>query len=303
MTDQEQSLRTGLIAGLLAYTMWGFLPVYFIIAEGISATEILAHRIIWSVPFGAMILALRHQWPEVRKALGNFKVLRALGVAAFFIALNWGVYIWAVQQGRIFEASLGYYINPLVFVVIGVVVNHEALSRLQGAAVGLAALGVAVLTFYGGIFPWISIFLALSFTIYGYIRKTADVGAMPGLFIETVLLLLPALLYGIWLVQQGTAAFFDGQLDTVLLLVLAGPVTVLPLLCFAISAKRLTLITIGFLQFIGPTLQFIIGLLNGERFTTAHAWCFGFIWLAVAVFCFDAWQKSRKALRPAAGTV
>lgn len=294
MNEHEQSLRTGLIAGLLAYTMWGFLPFYFKAAQSISATEILAHRIIWAVPFGAAIIFGRKQWPDVVRAFRDIKTLRALAIAAFFIALNWGVYIWAVQQNRIFEASLGYYINPLLFVLIGVFINGEKLSRLQGVAVGFATLGVIILTFYGGIFPWISLVLAFSFTVYGYTRKTVNVGAMPGLFIETLLLLIPSLIYGAWLVNTGSSAFFNNGTSTIGLLALAGPITVLPLLCFAIAAKRLTLITIGFLQFIGPTLQFFIGISYGEAFTLAHGFCFGFIWLAVVCFCFDAWQKGRK---------
>lgn len=294
MSDEEKNIRTGVFAAVLAYTMWGFFPIYFKVADGVTATEMLAQRIIWSVPFGALILTFRKQWPDVIAILPDWRKLRALFLAAAAIACNWGVYIYAVQTEKIFQASLGYYINPLIFVLVGVIVAGERLRRLQIAAVILAAFGVSILTIYGGIFPWISIFLGISFTLYGYIRKTVDVGAMPGLFIETALLLPFALIYWMWLANAGVSAFFEGGLRLPVLLLLAGPFTVLPLLAFAIGARRLQLSTIGFLQYIGPTLQFLVGLYYGETFTPAHAWCFGAIWVAVAIYSVDAWQKNRR---------
>lgn len=290
----DEEVRIGLMTGLAAYTFWGFLPIYFKIMPDVASTEILAHRIIWSVPFGAMILSMRHQWGEVKKAFSEWSTLRGVAISAAVIALNWGVYIWAVQSDRIFQASLGYYINPLIFVLIGVFVNKEVLRRGQIAAVILAAIGVGVLTVYGGVFPWVSLVLAISFTIYGYVRKTVPVGAMPGLFVETIWLLIPALGFWVWLEMQGASEFTPSQPGMIGLLLLAGPVTVIPLLCFALSARRLKLSTIGFMQFIGPTLQFMLGLYYGETFTLAHAVCFGFIWTAVAVFSFDAWAAGRR---------
>ncbi|MCI5045216.1 MAG: EamA family transporter RarD [Aquisalinus sp.] len=295
MSEEERNIRTGVFAAMAAYTMWGFFPIYFKVADGVSATEMLSQRIIWAVPFGALILTLRKQWPDVRKIFPDTRKLRALFLAAVAIATNWGVYIWAVQTEKIFQASLGYYINPLIFVLVGVVVTGEKLSRLQMTAVALATIGVSILTIYGGVFPWVSLFLGISFTVYGYIRKTVDVGAMPGLFIETLLLLPFALLYWGWLASTGNSAFLNDGLQMQFLLLLAGPFTVLPLLCFAIGARRLKLSTIGFLQYIGPTLQFCVGLYYGEEFTFAHALCFGAIWVAVAVYSLDAWQKSHKA--------
>ncbi|WP_306252526.1 EamA family transporter RarD [Parvularcula sp. IMCC14364] len=291
MSEEERNIRTGVFSAMAAYTMWGFFPIYFKVADGVTATEMLAQRIIWAVPVGALILTFRHQWAEVRKIFPDTRKLRALFLAAIAIATNWGVYIWAVQTEKIFQASLGYYINPLIFVLVGVLVTGEKLSRLQMIAVGLATIGVSILTVYGGVFPWVSIFLGISFTLYGYIRKTVGVGAMPGLFIETLLLLPFALVYWAWLINAGSSAFFEGGMRLPLLLLLAGPFTVLPLLCFAIGARRLKLSTIGFLQYIGPTLQFCVGLYYGEDFTTAHAFCFGSIWIAVAVYSLDAWQK------------
>ncbi len=294
MGKDEQDIRTGVFAAVFAYTLWGFFPIYFKIAAGVGPIEMLAQRIIWAVPFGAAIIYFRKQWPDVLAILPDWKKLRALFIAAAAIGTNWGVYIWAVQSEQIFQASLGYYINPLIFVLVGVFVTGEKLSRLQMVAVGLAAAGVFILTIYGGTFPWISFFLGISFTAYGYIRKTVNVGAMPGLFIETVLLLPFALVYWFWLVGNDSSAFTAGGLSMPFLLMLAGPFTVLPLLFFAIGARRLKLSTLGFLQYIGPTLQFCVGIYYGEAFTTAHAFCFGAIWIAVAIYSFDAWQKNHK---------
>jgi chloramphenicol-sensitive protein RarD len=297
--EKDTAIRDGLIAAVLAYTMWGFFPIYFKLIPEVSTTEVLAHRVIWSVPFGALILTFRKQWAEVKAALKNSKTLRALALSSVVIAGNWGLYIWAVQQSRIFEASLGYYINPLIFVLVGVLLVGERLHKLQMVAVVLATTGVGILTIYGGVFPWISITLAISFTAYGYIRKQVDVGAMPGLFIETLVLLPVALLYWSVLLNNGTSGFNEGDVGLSGLILLAGPLTVLPLVCFAFATRRLQLSTVGFLQYIGPTLQFCVGLYYGEQFTTAHAFCFGFIWLAVLVFSYDALRRGRK---PVSGT-
>lgn len=289
----EARARNGVIAALAAFSMWGFLPIYFKVTQHVPALEILAHRIVWAVPFGALIILLRRQWPEVRRAFGHRRTLALLIAASMFIAVNWLVYIWAVQQSQIFQASLGYYINPLMYVVIGVFLLGETLRRVQILAVILATIGVAVLTFSGGQFPLISVVLATSFTFYGVIRKKTEVGAMPGLFIETTLLLPLALGYVIYLATAGTAVFANSGVGDSWLLVLAGPLTVLPLLCFALAARRLTLSTVGFMQFLAPTLQFIVGVAYGERLSTAHLICFAFIWSAVLLFSLDAWRSSR----------
>jgi len=256
--------------------------------------EILTHRIIWSVPFGLLILIFRKQIKDVFQALKNKKTVGLLTIASIALAANWGVYIWAIQQDQIFQGSLGYYINPLMYVLVGVFFFGEKLSRWQGAAVLLAALGVLVLTVYGGQFPAISLFLGVSFTIYGVVRKQVAIGAMPGLFIEVILLLPAALTYVFWLTQKGDFAFPVASLDLQILLLLAGPITVIPLLAFAFAARRLTLTMLGFLQYIGPTLQFMCGLYYGEVFTNAHAWCFGLIWTAVLLFSWDTFRNREK---------
>jgi len=285
--------RNGIIAALCAFGAWGFLPIYFKILQAVPATEVLAHRIVWSVPFGALIIAARHQWPDVKRVLQHGRTFGYLSLSALFIALNWLVYVWAVQNEQIFQASLGYYINPLMYVIIGVLFFKENLRSLQVAAVALAAIGVGVLTVSGGQFPWIAITLAISFTIYGVIRKQTDVGGMPGLFTETLLLTPFAVIYLVYLMQSGAAAFGADTLAFDGILMLSGPFTVLPLLCFALAARRLNLSTIGIMQFIAPTLQFLVGVAYGEALTIAHIICFGCIWTAVAVFSWDAWRSSR----------
>lgn len=290
----ENLAKLGLIAGIAAYTFWGLFPIYFKLTASVPPMELLAHRIAWSVPLGALIIMFRRQWSDVWRALTNIKVLAFLSFASLLLAINWGLYIWAIQQDQIFQASLGYYITPLLYVMIGVVFLGETLRKLQIFAIALAALGVAILTILGGQLPWIALTLAVSFTIYGVIRKQIDVGAMPGLFIETLVLFLPAIAYIIYLIHQGNLVFISSGADIKALLLLAGPVTVLPLLAFAFAARHLKLSTLGFLQFIGPTLQFFIGMLYGEALSTPHLVCFVFIWSAVALFIIDAIRNTRK---------
>jgi chloramphenicol-sensitive protein RarD len=230
----------------------------------------------------------------VRRALANPRMLFWLGLSALFISVNWLIYIWAVQQDKIFQTSLGYYINPLIYVLVGVLFFGDRLRRLQVAAVISAGIGVAILTISGGEFPIIALSLALLFTFYGVIRKQVAVGAMPGLFVETLLLFPFAMVWLSWLMQTQQAGFATQGLSISVLLMLAGPITVLPLLFFAVAAKRLTLTTVGFMQFLAPTLQFCVGLWYGERLTTPHMICFGLIWLAVVLFSTDAIAVGKK---------
>lgn len=291
MTEGAAWRRNGVLCAAAAFTMWGAFPIYFKVATGVSALEMLAHRIAWAVPFGLLIILARRQWPDVRAVFRDRHTLRWLTLGAAVISINWLVYIFAVQENQIFQASLGYYINPLLLVLAGFVFLGERLRRAQAVAVVLATAGVLVLTIRGGQWPWISLVLAVSFTIYGLVRKQVTVGAMPALFVETVLLLPAALAY-LWFLGSGAGlAFGNVSTQLTVLLVLAGPLTVLPLLLFAIGARRLRLSTVGFLQFIGPTGQFMVGVAYGEPVTTAHAICFGLIWMAVAVFCADAWRS------------
>ncbi len=290
--------RAAILTAMSAYVIWGFFPIYFKIIAAVPAMEILAHRIVWALPLGALIIAYRKQWPAVKKAIITPRTLMYLLLSSFFVGLNWGVYIWAVQIGQIMQASLGYYINPLIFVLVGVFVFAEKLRVLQFIAVALAAIGVAILTVQSGQVPWISLILAGSWTIYGVIRKQLDVGAMPGLFIETIILCPMAIGYLIFLTLQGEISLTPSDPSLAFWIFMAGPLTVLPLLAFAVAAKRLTLSLLGFLQFIGPTLQFFCALYYGEPLTTARLMCFIFIWSAVVVFCIGAWKKGRETRLP-----
>ncbi len=286
--------RDGLAAGVAAYVMWGLFPVYFMYVAAVSPTEVLVHRIVWAVPFGAFIIALRKQWPEVREVLTHRGMLLTLVVSASLITINWLVYIWAVPQGRILESSLGYYISPLIYVLAGVVFFGERLNRRQSVAVGLAAIGVTIMTVSYGSLPWVALVLAFSFTGYGVVRKRIVIGAMPGLFVETLLLYPIAIGWLVWLIATGTATFWSGDVTMSVWLAIGGPLTVLPLLLFAIAARRLPLTTIGFIQFLAPTLQFCTGIYFGEPLSNTTLVCFGFIWSAVLVFSFDAVQAGRR---------
>jgi chloramphenicol-sensitive protein RarD len=301
--EDRSSSRDGVLSALIAYLLWGIFPVYFKLLQAVPPTEVLTHRIIWAVPFGALILHVRRQWPEVRQAFASPSTLFWLAVAALFISANWLIYIWAVQQQEVLQASLGYYINPLMYVLVGVLFLKERLRRAQLVSVLLAAVGVSYLTVMGGQFPFVAVSLALLFTLYGVIRKQVAVGAMPGLFIETLLLFPFAMAWLAWLMTSQQATFAGSTVSMALLLMLAGPLTVVPLLMFAIAARRLTLTVIGFMQFIAPTLQFIVGIFYGEVLTPAHLVCFGCIWAAVAIFSIDAfYQQKRKPPRiPSAG--
>ncbi len=285
---------TGSSRGLAAYLIWGVLPVYFKTVGSVDPLEVLAHRVIWAIPFGALILLARRQWPEVWRALTHRAMLGWLMLSAVFIALNWYTYIWAIQDDRIFETSLGYYINPLINMLVGVIFFGERLRRFQQLAVVLAAVGVTVLTVSGGQVPWIALILAVSFTIYAVIRKRVVIGGMPGLFVETLLLLPLALVWFAFFKSAGHATFGSGDATMTFWLVMAGPITALPLLCFALAARRLPLTTIGFMQFLSPTLQFGTGIYYGEPLTSAHIICFSFIWAAVAFFIFDALRGTKK---------
>ena len=291
--SSEKQARDGIISAFIAFFMWGMFPLYFVVVKHVSANEVLAHRIIWAVPFGALIIHLRHQWPEVVAALKRRRTFMYLTLSAILITSNWLVYIWAVKLEQINQASLGYYINPLVLALAGVVIFGEKLRKAQMAAIILAASGVLILTFRGGEFPAIAVFLGVVFAIYGIIRKQVVVGGMPGLFIETLVLLPIALVYLVWIMLAGEAAFSPADPRLAGILLLAGPLTVLPLLFFALAARRLNLTTVGMMQFIAPTLQFLIAVYFGEELTTAHIICFSLIWLAVILFSIDAWRTNR----------
>lgn len=274
--------------------MWGVLPVYFKAVETVPAIEVLLHRVIWAVPFGALIIFMRRQWPDVKRALTHREMLWWLIASAILIAINWYIYIVAVQTGRIFQASLGYYINPLIFVLAGVLFFGERLGRLQKGAVVLAAIGVLILTFSGGEFPWIALSLGTSFAFYGVIRKRVVIGATPGLFVETLILMPIAILWLGWMMAAGEASFTTASPGMLTLLLAAGPITVVPLVMFAVAARRLDLSTVGFMQFLAPSMQFATGVYYGEQLTLPRIICFACIWAAVVLFSADAIGQQKK---------
>jgi len=300
--DAAQRHRAGLFFGLGAYLLWGVLPLYFKALAHVSPGEILGHRIIWSLLFLGALVTIFRRWTAIRAALANRRVLLTLLATSVLIAVNWLVFIIAVVTGHVLEGSLGYYLNPLVNILMGVVLLGERLTRPQIAAALLAAAGVAVLAAGAGGGLWISLTLAASFATYGYLRKVAPVDALEGLSIETMLLIPFALGWLIWLQVQGTSGFGSWSLTTDTLLVLGGAITAIPLLLFTAAAKRLPLSTLGFLQYIAPSLQFLGAvLLFGEVLTPAHIICFAAIWTALAIFTIDGWRRSVARRRSAEG--
>jgi len=276
--------RKGLALGISAYALWGVLPIYFKALRAVPSVDIVAHRILWSVPILALLLSVAGAWDEVRAAVRNRRAMLLLGVTALLIGVNWLLYVYAVNSGHILAGSLGYYLNPLANVLLGRIVLKERLSWLQWAAVGLAAAGIAALAAGALGQLWISLALCLSFASYGLLRKIAPVDATAGLAIETTLLAPFAAAWLVWSFSSGQPTFGDSSADVVLIAV-AGVVTTVPLLLFTAAARLLPYSTLGMLQFIAPTLQFAIAvLLYGEPFTTAHAVAFGAIWAALGLY-------------------
>jgi chloramphenicol-sensitive protein RarD len=288
----------GVASALGCFGLWGAFPVYFKTLGHVPALEVLAHRVWWSAALLLGLILAQGQWPALRAEFRDRRRLRFYLLTALLISGNWLLYIWAVQNGRILEASLGYYINPLVNVLLGVLFLRERLNRRQWTAVALAAAGVLVLMVGHGVFPWISLTLALSFGGYGLLRKKAGHAATLGLCVETALLAPVALLFLAVLAARGAGAFgaVNGQTD--LLLLAAGPVTVGPLLLFLQATRLLRLSTVGLIQYLTPTVQFLLAVaLYHEPFTTIHLAAFGCIWLALALYSADAWASYRP--RPA----
>lgn len=296
MSDAEARTRAGLLLGVGAYLSWGFMPLYFRLIAQVPATEIVAHRVVWSLLFLAVLIAVRRGWSTVRTALEP-QSLRILAASSVLIAVNWLVFTWAVTHGHVLAASLGYYLNPLVNILLGVAILKERLSRMQIVATALAASGVAVLALgaNAGTGLWISLALASSFALYGFLRKIAPAGALEGLAVETMLMAPIALAWIIWVETAGTAGFTSSGPLVALLVALGGAVTAIPLLLFTGAARRLPYSTLGFLQYIAPTLQFAIGVAYGEPLTTAHLLCFSAIWTALVLVAADGWRAARRA--------
>lgn len=288
-------MNRGIVYACLAYLLWGVFPVYFKALQGVAPLEILGHRILWSLAVClALLLALRRlQWIAMLRR--QPRVLAWFAASSVLVAVNWLVYIWAVNTGRVVDASLGYFINPLVNVLLGALVLREQLRRVQWLAVALAAAGVIWLTWKAGAPPWIGLVLALSWSAYGLLRKTAALGAVEGLTLETALLAPLAAGYLLWLLHAGQSEFAAGDAGTRLLLLAAGPVTAAPLLLFAAAARRIPFSTLGLIQYLSPSLQLLIGVWLYDEPFAGRALGYALIWAALAVFSVEGIARGWRA--------
>jgi chloramphenicol-sensitive protein RarD len=292
--------RKGLIFGTGAYALWGLFPLYWPLLKPSGALEILAHRIAWSLVAVVVILAVRRHWSWIGELLRSPRKLGLLTLAAALITVNWGVYIYAVNTGHVVESALGYFINPLVSVLFGVLLLKERLRPWQWGAVGLGVVAVVVLTLDYGRLPWIALVLAASFGTYGLVKKIAQVGSAESMTIETLVLLLPALGYLLYLEQQGTATFGSMGPGHAMLLVGAGVITAVPLLCFTSAAIRVPLTLMGLLQYIAPVLQFLVGVFVAHEVMPPSRWIgFAIVWIALSLFTWDSLRAAHQARRTA----
>ncbi|MET9128656.1 EamA family transporter RarD [Streptomyces antibioticus] len=291
--------RIGLLNGFAAYGMWGLVPLFWPLLKPAGSVEILAHRMVWSLVFVAAALLFVRRWAWAGELLRQPRRLGLVVIAAAVITVNWGVYIWAVNSGHVVEASLGYFINPLVTIAIGVLLLKERLRPVQWAAVGVGAAAVLVLTIGYGRPPWISLCLAFSFAIYGLVKKKVNLGGVESLTAETAVQFLPALVYLLWLSGRGDSTFAAEGTGHALLLASTGVVTALPLVCFGAAAIRVPLSTLGLLQYLAPVFQFLLGVLYFGEEMPVERWAgFALVWLALALLTADAWRAARRTRRP-----
>jgi len=296
--DAESKARRGFLLALGAYLLWGVLPFYMKAVAHLPLAEVIAHRIVWSVPIAAAVLVWAGRTADFKAAIRSPRTIAMAALTAALISVNWGIYVWAIAVDRTVETALGYYINPLVVVVVGAVLLGEKLDRLQIAAVALAAVAVTLLTIEGGKLPWVSLALAFSFAAYGFFRKTLPIGPSQGFLLEVLLLSVPALGYIIYLITTGQDHIISSTGTDTALLIGCGPVTSVPLLLFAFGAKLLRLSTIGIMQYIAPTMVFLIAvLIFNEPFGTAQAVAFALIWAALAMYSWSMLTSARRAAR------
>ncbi|HLO93551.1 MAG TPA: EamA family transporter RarD [Burkholderiaceae bacterium] len=288
-------MRHGVISAALAYAMWGLFPLYFKHLGGVPSMEVVAHRIVWCLLLMVLVLSFMKRWAWLGPVLRSPKVLGAFTASALLLSANWLTYVWAVQHDHVLDASLGYFINPLVNVALGFFFLHERPRPAQWLAVGLAAAGVLWLTVQTGRLPWVALILAASFGVYGLLRKIAVLGALEGLVLECLVVAPVAIVALAWWGRQGHSALNSGDAGLIGLLLLAGPLTAAPLLLFAAGARRIPMATLGLLQYISPSLQFILGVwLYHEPFSAARVLGFGLIWAALAVYSAEGWWRSRQ---------
>lgn len=293
-TTVSADARLGVILGLTAYGLWGVFPAYFKLIKEIPPLEVVAHRVLWSVPLLIVLLHVRRKWSAAVEAVRSRRTLATLALTTCLIAMNWLIFVWAVANNKVLQVSLGYFINPLLNVLLGFVFLRERLRPWQTISVLLAVIGVGWRSMTLGGVPLIALVLAASFGLYGLLRKTARVDALVGLTVETCLLWPIAFGWLVVLLVQGQSAFLSGTVTTDLILPLAGPVTALPLLLFTAAARRLRYSTLGFLQYLAPTGHFLLAVLAyGEPFTADHLVTFAFIWVGLLVFSVDALFATR----------
>ncbi|WP_034658087.1 EamA family transporter RarD [Chelativorans sp. J32] len=275
----------GFLFAFSAYFLWGLLPFFLKAVAHIPAMEVVAHRVVWSVPIASIVLLFLGRTADVRKALTSPRTLLLAALTAAIISANWGLYVWAIATDRALDTALGYYINPLVSIAMAAVLLGEKLTRLQLAAVGLAVIAVVVLTIEGGGLPWLSLLLALTFAVYGFLRKTLPIGPSQGFFLEVLILSVPALGYIVWLQAIGQGHFHMDQPANIALLLACGPVTAGPFLLYAFGAKLLRYATIGIMQYIAPSMVFIIAVfIFKEPFSHEQAIAFALIWTALVLY-------------------
>jgi chloramphenicol-sensitive protein RarD len=292
-------MNKGIVSGLGAYILWGFFPIYWKLLHDVPALQVIGHRIAWSFVLLSLVILLTRQWNAFRAVALAPKTIAIYSAAAILLSVNWLIYVWGVNAGFIVETSLGYFINPLISVLLGVVFLRERLRSLQWIPVGLAALGVLYLTLAYGRLPWIALSLAFSFGIYGLVKKLAPLGSLYGLTLETALVFPLALIYLTFVGFRGTGSFLEEGLFTDLLLIGTGAVTSIPLLMFASAARQIPLTMIGVLQYVAPTLQFLIGVfLYHEPFDRSRLIGFGLVWLALVIFWVENYLANRVPVPP-----
>lgn len=290
--------RIGLLNGVAAYAMWGLVPLYWPLLEPAGAVEILAHRMVWSLLFVLAALLVVRRWAWLGELVRQPRKLALITVAASVITVNWGLYIWSVNSGHVVEASLGYFINPLVTIAMGVLLLKERLRPAQWAAVGIAVAAVIVLTVGYGRPPWISLCLAFSFAIYGLVKKKVNLGGVESLAAETAIQFLPAIGFLAWLSTRGESTFTGQGTGHALLLAATGLVTAIPLICFGAAAIRVPLSTLGLLQYLAPVFQFLLGVLYFKEAMPPERWAgFALVWLALSLLTWDALRTARRTAR------
>jgi len=290
---------SGTVTTISAFLLWGFFPIYWKILRHVPSTQILAHRVIWSLVLLVLLLFIQGRWRDTRIFAPFYPNTLIFIITAFILGSNWLIYIWAINSGQIVESSLGYFINPLVNVFLGMALLRERIYRWQKLSLILALMGVLFLIFRYGRIPWIALMLAFTFGTYGLLRKTSKAGSMVGLFFDTAILLPIVLAYLIILASHGSGAFLCIDRRTDMLLMGSGIVTAIPLLLFAHGARIIPYSAVGFFQYITPTSQLLIGVfLYGEPFTSTHALCFGLIWMAIAIYSFSTFALYRRSFSP-----